>query len=222
MNSHLPLLYSFRRCPYAMRARLGLQSSQQQCELREIVLRDKPRTMLEASPKGTVPVMVFPDGQVLEESLDIMLWSLRQNDPEGWLTPEVGDLNEMLALIKRCESEFKYHLDRYKYAPRYENADPLEHRKAAEIFLQDLDTRLSTSEYLFGDRISLSDMAIAPFVRQFANVDRNWFDSTGFQYLKPWLYRFLDSVSFKEILKKYPVWQEEDPVTHFPEPNQHP
>ncbi len=217
MSQKTPLLYSFRRCPYAMRARLGLQSSQQLCELREIVLRDKPSEMLEASPKGTVPVLILPNGDVLEESLDIMLWALQQRDPESWLVPEIGTLDEMLDLIHRCETEFKGHLDRYKYAPRYEKADPIEHRTQAENFLNELDTLLAKNSFLFGERRSLADMAIAPFIRQFANVDRSWFDQTDYPHLKLWLYEFLDSDRFKSILKKYPVWATGDPVTYFPE-----
>ncbi|MEH6630664.1 MAG: glutathione S-transferase [Halopseudomonas aestusnigri] len=219
MTNQLPILYSFRRCPYAMRARLGLQSSNQQCELREIVLRDKPSHMLHASPKGTVPVLILSDGTVIEESLDIMLWALNQNDPEDFLSPEHKNLEEMLTLIKRCESNFKCHLDRYKYAPRYENTDPLDHRQKAEVFLQELDQSLTASPYLFGNRVCLADMAIAPFVRQFANVDRIWFEKTPYSCLKNWLNNFLNSQAFKNILNKYPVWKEGDPTTLFPTTN---
>ncbi|MFD2206483.1 glutathione S-transferase [Kiloniella antarctica] len=216
MTQFLPVLYSFRRCPYAMRARLGLQSSQQQCELREIVLRNKPAPMLESSPKGTVPVLVLNDGIVIEESLDIMLWALKRDDPESWLVPERGDLDSMLTQINRCETNFKFHLDRYKYAPRYENVNSLEHREKAEMFLQELNQQLTGPSYLFGEKKSLADMAIAPFIRQFANVDRVWFDKTPYPYLKDWLNEFLNSPAFKNILHKYPVWQKGDSVTLFP------
>ncbi|WP_419905833.1 glutathione S-transferase [Kiloniella sp.] len=218
MTNQLPVLYSFRRCPYAMRARLGLQGSNQKCELREIILRDKPAPMLAASPKGTVPVLILSDGTVIEESLDIMLWALKLDDPEGWLEPEGSNLDEMLTLITRCENDFKCHLDRYKYAPRYENANPLEHRNEAESFLQELDQRLNTSQYLYGDKISLADMAIAPFIRQFANVDRAWFEQTPYLKLKVWLNNFLESQTFKNILYKYPIWKEGDPIIYFPNP----
>ncbi|WP_120496820.1 glutathione S-transferase [Kiloniella sp. EL199] len=217
MPQKIPLLYSFRRCPYAMRARLGLQSSHQICEIREIVLRNKPTEMLQASPKGTVPVLVLSNDDVLEESLDIMLWALNQNDPESWLNPEIGTLDTMLDLINRCEVEFKEHLDRYKYAPRYEGADPIMHRTQAEDFLDELNKLLTQDLFLFGSRRSLADMAIAPFIRQFANVDRAWFDQTNYPHLKLWLYEFLDSSRFKGILKKYPVWATGDPITYFPE-----
>lgn len=217
MSQKIPILYSFRRCPYAMRARLGLQSSRQTCELREIVLRDKPAEMLLASPKGTVPVLVFPNGDVIEESLDIMLWALNKNDPENWLSPQSGTLENMLDLINRCEREFKGHLDRYKYAPRYEGADPIAHRTLAESYLNELNTMLTKSNFLFGAQRSLADMAIAPFIRQFANVDRTWFDQTDYPQLKTWLTEFLDSPRFKSILTKYPLWTAGDPVTYFPE-----
>src|SRR4051812_31105758 len=128
-GSQLPILYSFRRCPYAMRARLAIAASGQRCELREVVLRDKPAEMLAASPKGTVPVLIDTDGRVLEESLDIMRWALGRSDPQAWLEPPSGSLEDMLELIARCDGDFKFHLDRYKYARRYQGADAGEHRQ---------------------------------------------------------------------------------------------
>ena len=127
----LPVLYSFRRCPYAMRARLALAVSDQVCELREVVLRNKPQGLLLASPKGTMPVLVLPSGQVLEQSLDIMLWVLAQRDPEGWLTPSHGSVQDMLALIAECDGSFKQALDRCKYPSRYPDADPARARTQA-------------------------------------------------------------------------------------------
>lgn len=212
-ESSYPILYSFRRCPYAMRARLALQSSGQTCRLREIVLRDKPAHMTEISPKATVPVLQLKDGTVLEESLDVMLWALDQNDPENWLSPEVGDRDEMLTLIHRCEDEFKGHLDRYKYATRYEGADPIEHRSEAETYLAELEQRLEASPYLFGSRPALADFAIAPFIRQFANTDREWFDKTPYSHLQNWLDAFLSSDRFTRIMEKHKPWKDGDPVT---------
>ena len=167
----LPILYSFRRCPYAMRARLALAASGLACELREVVLRDKPTDLLEASPKGTVPVLVLPNGDVIDQSLDIMRWALRQHDPEQWLRPERDTPSAMEALIAQCDDEFKADLDRYKYPDRYPGADPLAHRQAGAAFLASLETRLSATACLFGSQASLADMAIAPFVRQFAHTD---------------------------------------------------
>lgn len=205
-----PVLYSFRRCPYAMRARMALYISNQACTLREVVLRDKPDAMLAASAKGTVPVLITSDGQVIEHSLDIMLWTLEQNDPFHWLSPGEGSKEEMLDLIKRTETEFKPHLDRYKYATRYEDVDPLEHRNLAAGFIRILNARLSTSPYLFGERASLADYAIAPFIRQFANADRNWFDNAPYPFVQTWLSEFVDSGVFLAIMGKYKPWKPGD------------
>jgi len=213
MAAPYPILYSFRRCPYAMRARLGLMHSGVVCELREVVLRDKPSQMIELSAKATVPVLQTIAGQVIDESLDIMLWALRQNDPGGWLTPQQGTLNEALALISQNDGDFKAHLDRYKYSGRYEDVEALHHRTQAEAFLKDLDERLNQSPYLFGDRLCIADRAIAPFVRQFAHVDKAWFDQTPYTGLKRWLEAFLSSAEFASIMIKYPPWSSgDDPV----------
>lgn len=213
-TSTYPLLYTFRRCPYAMRARMALSISSQTCEIRELVLRDKPVHMLEISPKGTVPVLQTPSGEVLEESLDVMLWALRQNDPFAWLSPEQGNEAEMLELIRRCDDEFKPHLDRYKYANRYEDADPVVHRQKAEAFLRELDERLQDHDYLFGSVASLADHAIAPFIRQFANTDRSWFDQTPYPNLHKWLDEFLQSDLFNSIMEKRPPWKPGDEITY--------
>lgn len=160
-DPEMPLLYSFRRCPYAMRARLALSVSKQHCRLREIVLRDKPDHMVEISPKATVPVLQMNDGTILEESLDIMRWALSENDPDNWLSPENGSMDEMFELIAECDGPFKHNLDRYKYANRYEEGtDPVEHRIDGEVFLKKLDGRLASAPHLFGDRPSLADFSI--------------------------------------------------------------
>lgn len=172
--SALPVLYSFRRCPYAMRARLALAVSGQVCELREVVLRAKPQGLLQASPKATVPVLVLPDGTVLEQSLDIMRWALACNDPAGWLTPSLGDEAGMLALIAECDGPFKQALDRCKYPSRYPEADAALARARAVEWLQGLEARLAEQPFLFGTQVALADMAIAPFVRQFAGIDADW------------------------------------------------
>ncbi len=169
-----PILYSFRRCPYAMRARLAIKVANIEVELREILLRDKSPELVEISPKATVPVLVDGDGVLHEESLDIMIWALEANDPERWLVPEIGTYDEMRLLIERCEEEFKPRLDRYKYANRYDDVDEKHERDKAGEFLWLLDRQLRGHAYLFGSRISLADMAIVTFVRQFANVDRQW------------------------------------------------
>lgn len=199
-----------------MRARLALWRTGVSTELREVVLRDKPPSLLEFSPKATVPVVVLEDGTVIDESLDIMLWALERSDPDGWLTPGVGTLDDMLALIEATESDFKGHLDRYKYPERYDDVDPLFHRAEAERFLAGLDERLARHDYLFGPKPALADWAIGPFVRQFANTNREWFDATPYESLKVWLERFLDSALFQSVMVKHPQWHEGDAPIYVP------
>ena len=169
----LPILYSFRRCPYAMRARLSLQVAGVACRLREVVLRDKPAEMLASSPKGTVPVLRIDAGTVLEESREIMSWALIKRDPDHWLDV---DRQEAEALIDLCDGPFKQALDRYKYPNRYDLEDGIEHREKGAEFLVLLNERLASSDHLFGSRMRYPDAAIMPFIRQFANTDRAWFD----------------------------------------------
>ncbi|MEP0943029.1 MAG: glutathione S-transferase [Rhizobiaceae bacterium] len=221
-DPELPIFYSFRRCPYAMRARMALAGSQQQVRLREIVLRDKPADMVAASPKATVPVMVLGNDQVLEESLDIMLWALRRNDPNNWLSPEHNTLDDMLALIGKMDGEFKHHLDHYKYATRHvpDGQDPHlyaeNHRAAALDILAVLEARLEACPYLFGQRQTLADIAIAPFIRQFANTDIDWFNAQDLPKLQAWLKAFLADDLFTRIMRKFPQWQSDDRVEIFP------
>jgi len=193
-----PILYSFRRCPYAMRARMSLLESGVEVELREVILRDRPEHMMDISPKGTVPVLLLPDGTVIEESLDIMLWSL----DESWLA---GDWKE---LIDVNDGDFKHHLDRYKYNNRYENVlSSDEHREHALSILRTYDERLSNQAYLCGDSISLADLALSPFVRQFANTDRGWFDQLPLLHLHDWLIGILEGDLFKSCMVKHKQWQ---------------
>lgn len=211
-----PVLYSFRRCPYAMRARMALLASGTACELREIILRAKPAEMLAVSPKGTVPVLVLPDGTVLEESLEIMLWALERNDPQQWLSPQYGSREDMLQLIAKCDGGFKFHLDRYKYPDRYENIEALTHRAAGAEFLLKLNGQIAGHSYLYGHRPALADIAIAPFVRQFAHTDQTWFDAQPWPHLNQWLYTFLESRHFNEAMHKYAPWEPGAPVQLFP------
>lgn len=207
MTTALPVLYSFRRCPYAMRARLALAVSGQACELREVVLKNKPHGLLQASPKATVPVLVLPSGQVLEQSLDIMLWALTQHDPEGWLTPSHGTLPEMLALIAQCDGTFKQALDRCKYPSRYPDADIGAERARAVAWLGALEARFAPDQpYLFGTRRALADMAIAPFVRQFAGIDADWWAAQPWPRLQAWLARWQASELFASVMHKLPAW----------------
>ena len=215
----LPILYSFRRCPYAMRARLAIAVSGLTVELREVDLKDKPAEMLRASPKGSVPVLVDVDGRVLEESLDIMLWALQQHDPARWLVPETGCLENMLALIAQCDGDFKHDLDRYKYPGRYAGVDAqthLIHRTAGAVFLAQLDARLNQPPYLFGQHAALADMAIAPFVRQFAQTDLDWFHQQPWPALRVWVASIINSPSFASIMTKYAKWAPGDDPVCFP------
>jgi len=187
-----------------------------QVELREVVLRDKPQEMLAVSPKGTVPVLCLSGGNLIEESLDIMMWALDQADPASWLCPETGSFEEMMDLIAACDSDFKHHLDRYKYASRYEGAIAVEHRTAAQSFLKKLESRLCVDTYLFGPRSSLADYAIMPFIRQFANTDLNWFENTSYSRVQGWLNQLLSSDIFTSVMNKYTQWNGEQEPTLFP------
>ncbi|MGB7307168.1 MAG: glutathione S-transferase N-terminal domain-containing protein [Burkholderiaceae bacterium] len=212
--AQLPILYSFRRCPYAMRTRMTLWHAGLACELREVSLRNKPEEMLAASPKGTVPVLIDTDGTVFDESLDIMRWALKRNDPEQWLQPETGDAAEMFQLITLFDDRFKIHLDRYKYASRYaaENnglgVDSLEHRQQAlDLVANNLAPRLEKQTYLFGSKLTIADVAISPFMRQFANTEPHWFADNVNQDVQNWLSRFLQLAIFEQSMKKYDLWQ---------------
>jgi glutathione S-transferase len=214
MAGALPVLYSFRRCPYAMRARLALAVSGERCELREVVLRDKPPELLAASPKGTVPVLLLPDGTVIDQSLDVMLWALRRNDPQSWLQPLRGSVDEMLAMIAGNDGDFKRHLDRYKYPNRYPDesvgdtqAFAQQHRSEAAAWLAKLDGMLADG-WLFGARASLADMALLPFVRQFAHADAPWFSVQAWPRLQAWLAGFEASALYTGVMGKHAPWKD--------------
>ncbi|QUT05881.1 glutathione S-transferase [Sphingobium phenoxybenzoativorans] len=209
----LPILYSFRRCPYAMRARMGLLASGIAVELREVVLRDKPAEMLAASPKGTVPVLVLPDGGVIDESLDIMRWALAQSDPLGWLARDDA------ALIARNDGPFKQHLDRYKYPGRH-GSDPAAHRAAGLAILSEMDARLAAGSkvgdrQLCGDVAGIADIATFPFIRQFAATDQAWFDAQPLPHLQRWLAGHIGSDLFARAMLRLPPWKAGDDMVVF-------
>jgi glutathione S-transferase len=191
-----------------MRARLAIVSAQFEVELREVELRNKPESLLLVSPKGTVPVLVLDNGQVLDESLDIMSWALQQNDPEHWL--ETTWLKDARTLIQWNDGEFKYYLDRYKYTDRYPDFSALDYQRQAERFLAELELRLHQNAYLCGDHFSLADAAILPFIRQFAAVDSIWFESAPFPNIQLWLNEFVISNRFKQVMTKYETWKSGD------------
>lgn len=188
----LPILYSFRRCPYAMRARLALTATCTSVELREVVLREKPEEMLAVSPKGTVPVLVLEDKTVIEESRDIMQWALENEDREGWLAFTDAQLSQMNALVDESDGSFKAALDAYKYASRDDTIDTSQERAIGADFMKKLDGMLEGQAYLFGDKFSFADGAILPFVRQFAHVDREWFWGQDWPNTVRWLEEFLE------------------------------
>ena len=193
--------YSFRRCPNAMRARMALRYSGVPVSIIEVSLKAKPAEMLAASPKGTVPVLVCADGRVIEQSLEIMHWALSQNDPDVWL-PAHRPLID--ALIEENDTRFKVLLDRYKYAVRYPEY-PMEHYRAqGAVVLQRLECLLEHTPYLTGTTLTLADVALAPFIRQFAHVDRAWFAQAPYPKLQAWLERFLASGLFTAVMAKQP------------------
>ncbi len=198
------VLYSFRRCPFAMRARMALVVSKTRCELREVKLSDKPQAMLAISPKATVPVLVHSDGGFLEESLDIMRWSLGHTDPEGWLEREDKEL------LAENDGPFKHALDHYKYPTRYDDCDPIPHRDRGEEFLARLDARIAGQGQLCGEQRGFTDVAIFPFIRQFANHDRKWFDALDLPHVQEWLTGHLESSLFKTAMQREKPWQEGD------------
>ena len=210
--TNTPVLYSFRRCPYAMRARMAIAYAGIEVALREVVLKDKPAAMLAASSKGTVPVLIEPSGHVIDESLDVMAWALDQQDSDHWLDGK--GLQD--PLIDSCDNTFKHWLDRYKYAVRFPEQSEQWYRAQGELFLNRLEQLLTDHCYLRGDSLLAVDVAIVPFVRQFSAVDTNWWSGRPYPQVATWLDRLLESDLFKIVMKKYPQWHNGDPVIHFP------
>ncbi|MBV1922287.1 MAG: glutathione S-transferase [Pseudomonadales bacterium] len=212
----LPILYSLQHCPYAMRARLGLVMAQQQVMLRAVTTKNKPEEMLAASPKGTIPVLVLPDSRVIDESLDIMLWALQQNDPEDLLHKDApSDLPTMIDLVKRNDQYFKPQLEIYKKAKRFHQKNEIEERQKCEVFIAELEQRLTTEglvtggEYFVGQKPGLIDYALLPFVRQFSRVNRPWFIQSQYPNLRAWLEGHLQSRNYAKAMAKYPLWLDE-------------
>lgn len=193
-----PVLYTFRRCPYAIRARIALAYAKIPVTQYEVDLKNKPIELLQLSPKGTVPVLVLQDKRVIDQSLDIMMWALNQSDPDGWLNPELQASGD--ELIRQNDTHFKPILDRYKYSQ-----DPIVaggYREQAHSYLKQLDSLLVSRPYLFAEHISLADVALFPFIRQFCMVDQAWFAQSEYAHLQTWLHSFLDSELFLKIMQK--------------------
>ena len=216
MINKYPTLYSFRRCPYAMRARLALRLCKIECIIREISLKAKNSEFLKVSPKGTVPVLVLPNGKVLEESLDIINWSLEQNDPNNLKVNDEVSKKINDKYIQLFDKDFKFHLDRYKYSSRYNISNSEIHRNKARNILTEINTMLEGKDYIGGQCMSLLDISILPFVRQYRIADINWFDNhLGLRNINNWVNIFLNTEILASIMTKYKVWEKEDPPILF-------
>jgi glutathione S-transferase len=208
-SPNLPILYSLQHCPYAMRARLGILLAQQSVLVRAVVTKNKPAEMLELSPKGTVPILVIQQQKltIIDESLDIMLWALKLNDPQNVLqADDSSKLDTMLKLIRRNDKEFKPNLEVYKLAKRFHKESEVADRQICEVFVAELESKLHRSDYFMGDQASLADYALLPFVRQFARVDRKWYLQSPYPRLRDWLNRHLQMPLFTKAMAKYPLW----------------
>lgn len=197
---------------------MAIACSSTRVELREVVLRNKPESLFGYSPKGTVPVLVLPDGSIIEQSLEIMHWALAGNDPRHCLygSDEIALREVAESLIHENDNDFKKNLDRYKYPDRYPENPMAQYREQGEVFLQRLEQQLQSQPFLLADRMTLADMAIAPFVRQFAHVDEKWFEQTPYAHLQRWLKAIIDSPLFISIMKKYPAWEPGADKVYFP------
>lgn len=204
-------LYSFRRCPYAIRARMALAYAGIQVELREVKLSDKPSEFMRLSAKATVPVLLTADGVLYDESLDIMYWALSISDPEQWQSHDA----ESAGLIRHNDEVFKPLLDAYKYADQHPQLSQLEHRHRAEPFLQSIEARLEKHSWLTAERQTISDVAIMPFIRQFAGVEPKWFEHSDYARVRSWLGRQLDSELFQRVMQKYAFWRSGDVAVYF-------
>ncbi len=218
MNSII--LYSFRRCPYAMRARLALKYAGVKVELREIDLNNPPAELIAISEQATVPVLHLSDGRVIDESWDIVQWAVKQNDPDLWLDENEQHLTESEMLIEMNDYSFKQDLDHYKYADRYPEHPMEYYREQGEDFLQELEERLNSTRFLLSDQLSIADIGIFPFVRQFAMVDMDWFDQAPYPKLQQWLSGFTGSDAseaqlFSSVMEKHEIWKQGDPVINL-------
>jgi glutathione S-transferase len=211
-NTPYPVLYSLRNCPFAMRARIAIYKAQQPVLLRDVVLSNKPAEMIAASPKATVPVLVLPNNKVIDESLDVMLWALNETDPDNLLHSNTeGKLDEILNLINLFDIEFKTALEAYKCAKRYKEDNVAECRSVCEKYITMLEERLAESSdltklFLFDGKESLADIALLPFIRQFARVERPWYLQSPYPNVKQWLNAYLQSPMFTKVMAKHPLW----------------
>ena len=210
-----PVFYSFRRCPYCMRAHMALRYCGVQVELREVDLQNYPPQALAISPKATVPVLQLPDGTVIDESWDILKWALTQNDPDHWLGEDNEHALDAEILIETNDFSFKEDLDRYKYADRYPEHSEAHYRKSCEEYIEELEDMLSESSYLLADQLSLADIGVFPFVRQFSLVDREWFDQAPYPRVRQWLNTLISTELFSDAFQKHELWQQGAPAVYI-------
>ena len=215
MTKHI--LYSFRRCPYAIRARLAILTSGINVEIREVTLNDKPPALLRISSKATVPVLITADERIIDESIDIMNWALNQSDPEKWLPSDTKEEQLTSELTYVNDQTFKHFLDRYKYSDRYPENSELYYRQQAELTLINLEYNLTQNIYLVSNRLTMVDVALLPFIRQFALVNKAWFDVAPYPKIQAWLEKFIASELFNSSMVKLAPWQQGDEVIYFPE-----
>jgi len=211
------ILYSFRRCPYAIRARLAILTSGINVEIREVTLNDKPPALLRISSKATVPVLITADERIIDESIDIMNWALNQSDPEKWLPSDTKEEQLTSELTYVNDQTFKHFLDRYKYSDRYPENSELYYRQQAELTLINLEYNLTQNIYLVSNRLTMVDVALLPFIRQFALVNKAWFDVAPYPKIQAWLEKFITSELFNSSMVKLAPWQQGDEVIYFPE-----
>ena len=213
----MPILYSFKRCPYAMRARMALCLSKTIVELREVRLRNKPQSMLEISPKGTVPVLLLDDGSVIDESIEIIEWCI--NNKKDMFKDTLNKDQELFTedAIKLFDEKFKFHLDRYKYASRYENVDAASHKDACLDILKTLDKNINNTKWFFTNNINKIDISVLPFIRQFRIADPEWFDANqDIPNIQIWLKNFLQSKLLNIVMVNFEVWEPNNPIKLFP------
>jgi len=207
-NSSTPVLYSFRRCPYCMRAHMALKYTGIKIELREVDLNKMPAQALSISPQATVPVLVLTDGAVNDESWDIVKWALRQHDPDNWLGDNECYLLDAEILVETNDFSFKDDLDHYKYADRFPAHEPQHYRAACEEFIEELEDMLDQKKFLLAGQLTLADISVFPFVRQFSLVDKEWFDQSPYPNVRRWLQELIDSNMFQQVFQKHALWQE--------------
>jgi len=209
-----PILYSFRRCPYCMRAHMALKNAGIKIELREVELKNMPQQLLDLSPDATVPVLLLSDGEVMTESWDIVKWALSQHDPENWSGNDNEYFLDAEILIETNDYSFKLDLDHYKYADRHPEQTQEQYRIACETFIEELEDMLSDKRYLLADKISLADIGVFPFVRQFSLVDKDWFEQSDYPAVRNWLQQLIDTDLFQHVFQKHELWQANDSVIY--------